>query len=62
MNLKKIMVYGAILVGLQIAVGLGVFVTPSDMYIYAASQDDIKVIHSQLMRIEEKLDKLIMGY
>lgn len=62
MDFKKIIIYGAILIGIQIAMGLGIFVTPNDMYIYAASQDDIKVIHSQLLRIEEKLDKLIMGY
>lgn len=62
MDFKKLMLYGAVLLGLQVAVNLGIFATPADLYAYAASQDDITLIHSQLQRIEEKLDKLIMGY
>lgn len=60
MDKKQIMIYGIVLVVIQCLISCGIFVTYPQMVAYAASNEDIQVIHNQLQRIELKLDKLIL--
>lgn len=62
MERKKLIVYGAILIAIQIIMGLKIFVTFPEMEAYAASEKEVDTIHQQLVRIENKIDKLILGY
>lgn len=62
MNWKQLAVYGIVFIVIQTLISCGIFVTFADMAAYAAPKSDISTIHTQLTRIEEKLDKLIMGY
>ena len=62
MNIKQITVYGLVFIVMQSIISCGIFVTFPQMTAYAASKDDLTSIHSQLQRIEEKIDKLILGY
>ena len=62
MDKKQLMIYGIVLVVIQCLVSCGIFVTYPQMTAYAASQSDITAIHAQLQRIENKLDKIIIGY
>lgn len=59
MDKKTLIVYGAILIGLQIIMGLKVFVTFSDMAAYAVSKDNMQLVIERLDRIETKIDKAI---
>lgn len=62
MNIKQITLYGIVFIVIQSIISCGIFVTFPQMAAYAASKDDLTVIHSQLQRIEQKIDKLILGY
>lgn len=62
MNLKQITIYGLVFIVIQSLISCGIFVTFPQMAAYAASKDDLTSIHHQLQRIEEKIDKLILGY
>lgn len=62
MDKKQLAIYGITMVVIQSLISCGIFVTYPQMTAYAASQDDITNIHNQLQRIENKLDKLIIGY
>lgn len=62
MNKKTLFVYGFVVVIIQTLLSLGVFVTFPQMTAYAAPKDSIIQIEKQLQRIEEKIDKLILGY
>lgn len=62
MNIKQITLYGIVFIVIQSIISCGIFVTFPQMAAYAASKDDLTAIHSQLQRIEQKIDKLILGY
>lgn len=62
MDKKKITVYGIVFLAIQIIMSLKIFVTYSEMAAYAAPKKDITTIEERLIRIENKLDKIIMGY
>lgn len=62
MNLKQITIYGLVFIVIQSLISCGIFVTFPQMAAYAASKDDLTSILHQLQRIEEKIDKLILGY
>lgn len=61
MSRRTLVGYGLILLGIQLLVGLRVFVTFTDMAAYAASKDSMHLIIERLDRIEHKLDKMV-GY
>ena len=62
MDRKQLTVYGIILIAIQIILGLKIFVTYPEMEAYAASTKEMDTIQKQLIRIEGKIDKLILGY
>lgn len=62
MDKKTLIVYGIVLLTIQVLVMLPIFVTYPSMTAYAASKDSIELITDSLNRIEEKIDKLIIGY
>ena len=61
-NIKQISLYGLIFIIIQSIINCGIFVTFPQMTAYAASKEDLVNILGQLERIEQKLDKLILGY
>jgi hypothetical protein len=62
MKIKDLAIYGIVMIVINTCVACGIFVTFPQMAAYAASKDDLTAIHSQLQRIEQKIDKLILGY
>lgn len=62
MNIKQLAMYGLVFTMIQAIISCGIFVTFPQMTAYAASKDDLTIIHSQLERIEHKIDKLILGH
>lgn len=58
----KLIIFGIAFVVLQALISSRVFVTYAEMTNYAASKDAMKQVSEQLARIENKLDKLILGY
>lgn len=61
MNKRTLVVYGLVLLVIQIIMSLNIFVTFSDMAAYAVSKDSMQMLIERLDRIEHKLDKVI-GY
>ena len=61
-NGKTLSIYGIAIIIIQLLVSCGIFVRFSDMVAYAAPKHDIETIRVQLTKIENKLDKIIMGY
>lgn len=60
MEKKSLIIGGIALTVLQVAISSGLFVTYQQMVTYAAPKDEITSIKGHLIRIEEKLDRLIM--
>lgn len=62
MEIKKLTILGLILLVVQFLISTHLFVTFSEMTAYAASKSTVEQIFDQLNRIEQKVDKLILGY
>lgn len=62
MEIKKLTILGLILLVVQFLISSHLFVTFSEMTAYAASKSTVEQIFDQLNRIEQKVDKLILGY
>lgn len=62
MENKNLIIYGIIFLTIQALVMLPIFVTYPSMTAYAAPKDSIEQIIDRLTSIEQKIDKLIMGY
>lgn len=60
MNKKTLIVYGIIFMVVQFLISSGIFVTYQGMTAYAAPKEDITEITQHLIRIENKIDKLIL--
>lgn len=60
-NIKQLATVGLVWTVIQTAINCGVFVTFQQMTAYAAPKDAISKIETQLNRIEEKVDKLILA-
>lgn len=62
MSNKKLLIYGIVYLVIQFLITAHIFVTFPEMTAYAASKDSVEQIMKQLTRIEEKVDRLILGY
>lgn len=62
MDKKVLITQGLIYSIISAFINWGIFVTFPQMVAYAASKEDISKIETQLQRIEEKIDKLMIGY
>lgn len=58
---KKLILLGLVYLVVQFLLTTHLFVTFPEMTAYAASNSSIEQIYKQLNRIEEKVDKLILG-
>lgn len=60
MDKKTLIIYGIVFMVMQFLISSGIFVTYQGMTAYAAPKEDITDITQHLIRIESKLDKLIL--
>lgn len=61
MEAKKLIIFGIVYLVVQFLFTTHLFVTFPEMTAYAASKSSVEQIYKQLNRIEEKVDKLILG-
>ncbi len=62
MEAKRLIIFGIVFMVIQFLLSTHLFVTFSEMTAYAASKATVEQIFDQLNRIEQKVDKLILGY
>lgn len=60
MDKKTLIIYGVALLVIEFLLSSGIFVTYQSMASYAAPKSDVEIIMQHLVRIENKLDRLIM--
>lgn len=62
MDARKLIIFGIAYLVVQFLFTTHLFVTFPEMAAYAASKDSMEKVIEQLTRIENKVDKIILGY
>lgn len=58
----KLAIFGIVFIVIQAIISSHLFVTYAEMTDYSASKEAMQQVIEQLTRIENKVDKLILGY